>query len=369
MAVTAAVAVAATVSVTACPSPPPPKTPSLPPPPCDVLTRGLAAPTVGGLRPAVAATAGRFAVAWLELGDRDAIDLAVLDEHGDPVVPPFDAAPGFSALSPPRLAATTDGFLLAFGGRDPAGAEGLATAAVSRAAVAAAPRVAVPAEGGPRALALAVAGGRTFVGWSAWMVDSPTVNVTILDGPTVALDAAPHEPVMQLVPLADGVRAAWLARGADAEADDQVRGATLDGEARPRDRFAAGPGTSLALAAPGGGDLLLVGRGGRLSLARLVDGAPHALPPPEGRLGVLVAHQGGALACSTRPSPLAEGEEIHCLRLDAAGERRDETAVAGGAIGVRGLAAASDGTTAIVGWQQDDAEGNGMVAVALLRCR
>jgi hypothetical protein len=350
-----------------------------PPPVCSVSTLGLAAPSVGGLRPSVAGAGERFAVAWLELGganpsDHEGIEVALLGSRGEAALVgvPADAASGWHQLSSPRLAASEAGFVLAFGGRDSADREGIAIAEIGDGKVGP-PALAFSATGGPSALAVARLGARTLVGWSAWEVDSPTVNLTTLgpgapEGPLV-LDPAPHDPSLQLVVEGPVARAVWVGLAGDAaEPTEVVRGAILDGEHPPSRRFDGGPGRAPTLAPLDGDELLLTSHDGRLSLHRLSPaGARTPVAAATGHAGVVVAAPGGAMLCSAQASPRGDGDDIHCTRYH--GPSRDEIEVASGAYGVQALAAATLGKTTALAWQQDAADGQGMVAIALVTCR
>jgi hypothetical protein len=149
-----------------------------------------------------------------------------------------------------------------------------------------------------------------------------------------------------------------------------VRTALLDGGGALSARVEAGPGRSPSVAPLAGGDLLLLAeRAGRLSLGRLAaTGALAPLAAPPGRAGVVAATDGGALLCAARPSERADGDEIRCVRYRGS-DRRDEVDVASGAVGLQALGAATTGDTTALAWQQDNSDGRGMVAVALVRCR
>ncbi|MSP61035.1 MAG: hypothetical protein EXR72_11960 [Myxococcales bacterium] len=371
-----------------------------------MATLGLAAPSVGGLRPAVAAGGGRVAVAWLELGERSRILVAVLDATrpgAELVAPAAEAAIGWSGLSSPRLVVADDGFVLAFGGRDPAEREAIALVQVSRDGTVGAPSTAVVAEGGPRPLAILRTPETLLVGWSAWAVDVPTVNLTGAGragpspSPPRVLDTAPHEPALQLLPggtragseaeavrprgrMATGahpggwhdVRAVWVAvAGTGVEARDVVRGVTLDGRGAARgEAFEAGEGRFPSLVRLADGDLLMMERAEKLWLGRVAaSGVVTPLPAPAGRVGSLAARADAGIACYGRPAATADGDEIHCGQLDGEGRSSGEVAVAGGVVGLEGLGLASDGDLAAVAWQQDDELAGSAVDVALVRCR
>jgi hypothetical protein len=386
-------AVAAIVAQVAAAGCGPPATPAAvviaPPvlPACSARPVALSGDDADALLPSVAGRAlqgdggVRWAFAWLELGEAEAVRVTVVDGEGRTVRAPTVASDGLRGLGAPRIAVSTGGFTLAFSGRDSREREGVAITSVSVDG-AVAPASLVIVERGARVLALADAGG-PLVGWYVWDADAPTVRLSHVatDGSvrTAPVARAPFSAAMQLLPVGGEVRALWVAAETGAGGDTVEvawRGAyTIAGEgpkaSAPPLRLT--PGGAPSLAVVDGAERLLVHKPleGRLWQARLAGGALVEEPAPDGELGVIATSGDGALACVSIAGPpeRAATEDLRCARLDGTGRAREWVTIARGFEGVTGLSLATTSSDAALAWQHDSASSGSTVRAAIVRCR